>query len=844
MDSLDPSPAATPPAASSGQNEQDHALQAIFDNVSVALFLIDEHRRCLYLNPAAARLTGHLAEGARGKLLHELIHQRRPDGNACVPEECLFHQALAGRRRQQGEEFFLHKSGDFYPAEYAVAPLDEANPASHVLVELREVVRLRPPPPERRHRGSAKTAGAVLEPPGTILVTGGDTQICEHLRLLLQDRYAVRVASNESAALQSVIESPPDVVLAVGPPSESKGGSLLEQLRLDSRTSRTPVILISLGEIEDSRIRAMRAGPDDSLSYPFADDELLARVSTHLDLARMRRALSDDTDDLIHQLEIERQRLQAAVEREQDVRQTAQLLNQLGQLLLGERDPQRLTQRITDLATQLTTAEFGAFFHNVLNERGESYLLYTLSGVPREAFERFPMPRNTAVFAPTFRGEATVRSPDITKDPRYGKNDPYYGMPKGHLPVRSYLAVPVVSRSGAVQGGLFFGHSAPDVFTEQHEARAIGIAATAAVALDNARLFSAAEQSEERYRFLAESIPHMVWTASPDGAIDYVNRQAGDYFGVPGEALIGSGWMNGVHPDDREQAAARWTQSLASGETFEAGFRLRRGSDGSYRWHLARGHAMRAGDGSIVKWFGTCTDFDDQKRIETELRLANQDLEQFAYSASHDLQEPLRQVATFSQLLQRRYSHSLGDQANEFIRYIVEGALRMEALVHDLLAYTQAASLRDGHEGKVDVNDVLVRVQSNLRMAIDENRATIEYEALPAVSVPGVQLLQLFQNLVGNSIKYRSDDPPRIRISAEPRGGMYLFVLEDNGIGIEPQYAKLIFGLFKRLHGGSRYAGTGIGLAICQKIVEHYGGEIWVESELGAGARFFFSLPA
>lgn len=170
-------------------------------------------------------------------------------------------------------------------------------------------------------------------------------------------------------------------------------------------------------------------------------------------------------------------------------------INRVGQALVSELDQDQLVQAITDAATELTGAQFGAFFYNVVNEKGEAYTLYTISGVPREAFERFPMPRNTAVFDPTFRGEGVVRIGDVTRDPRYGKNPPYYGMPKGHLPVRSYLAAPVISRSGEVLGGLFFGHKDPDVFTERAEQVLVGVAAQAAIALDNARLYRNAQDA-------------------------------------------------------------------------------------------------------------------------------------------------------------------------------------------------------------------------------------------------------------------------------------------------------------------------------------------------------------
>jgi PAS domain S-box-containing protein len=192
---------------------------------------------------------------------------------------------------------------------------------------------------------------------------------------------------------------------------------------------------------------------------------------------------------------------------EEQAREEAALIeaiNQVGRALAAELDLQKLVQAITDAATDLTGAQFGAFFYNVLNEQGESYVLYTLSGAPRAAFERFPMPRNTAIFDPTFRGDGVVRIHDVLQDPRYGKNPPYYGMPEGHLPVRSYLAVPVISRAGDVLGGLFFGHGEPGRFAERAERLVVGIAAQAAVALDNAHLYRSVQDAVRvRDEFLA-----------------------------------------------------------------------------------------------------------------------------------------------------------------------------------------------------------------------------------------------------------------------------------------------------------------------------------------------------
>ena len=307
--------------------------------------------------------------------------------------------------------------------------------------------------------------------------------------------------------------------------------------------------------------------------------------------------------------------------------EAVETVNRVGQMLAGELDLHNLVQAVTDAATELTGAHFGSFFYNVLDERGASFMLYTLSGVPREAFAHFPMPRATDLFGPTFRGEGTIRIDDVKQDPRYGKNSPYYGMPEGHLPVTSYLAVPVVSRSGEVIGGLFFGHEAAGVFTERAARIVEGLAAQAAVAVDNARLFEAAkaesakaEANERYYRFLAEAIPQIVWTAHPDGATDYFNQRWYDYTGVNAGEALDWGWSRVLHPEDMQLSIERWKRAVETGEVYEIEYRFRRASDGQYRWHLGRALPLRGEGGEIIKWFGTCTDIDDRKRAEEAQR--------------------------------------------------------------------------------------------------------------------------------------------------------------------------------------------------------------------------------
>jgi signal transduction histidine kinase len=225
-----------------------------------------------------------------------------------------------------------------------------------------------------------------------------------------------------------------------------------------------------------------------------------------------------------------------------------------------------------------------------------------------------------------------------------------------------------------------------------------------------------------------------------------------------------------------------------------------------------------------------------------ELARSNADLQQFAYVASHDLKEPLRMVASYTQLLARRYKGKLDSDADEFIRYAVDGANRMQWLINDLLAYSRV-TVQDKVFEEVDCNSVLEEVLSDLRVAVEESRAVVTRDPLPTVMADRVQLGQLFQNLIGNAIKFHGKEPPQVHVSAERRPTEWLFLVRDNGVGLDPEYAERIFVIFQRLHNREEYPGTGIGLAICKKIVERHGGRIWVVSQTGQGATFHFTLP-
>jgi PAS domain S-box-containing protein len=365
---------------------------------------------------------------------------------------------------------------------------------------------------------------------------------------------------------------------------------------------------------------------------------------------------------------------------------------------------------------------------------------------------------------------------------------------------------------------------------------------------------------ERQFRELADAMPQIVWGARPDGHFDYYNRRWYAFTGRPEGTGGDASWADVVHPDDQKESLERWHAAIKSGDAYEIEYRLKR-KDGDYRWYLTRALPVRDHDATITRWFGTCTDIDERKRTEDQLRSSavmlvqsNRELEDFATVASHDLQEPLRKIQSFVGCLRDEQSATLNPEGRDYLDRIQNAASRMTILVADLLEFSRISS-----KGKafipVDLNEVIAGVVSDLEARLAQTGGRVEISALPTIASDATQMRQLLQNLISNALKFhRTDAAPVVRVSAEiidstdtngraQPGGTCRISVADNGIGFDEKYLDRVFTIFQRLHGRGDYEGTGIGLAVCRKIVERHGGTITARSKPGRGSTFMVSMP-
>jgi PAS domain S-box-containing protein len=371
----------------------------------------------------------------------------------------------------------------------------------------------------------------------------------------------------------------------------------------------------------------------------------------------------------------------------------------------------------------------------------------------------------------------------------------------------------------------------------------------------------ALQEVQEGFRSAFEHAPigmALFSVAAEDrGRLLEVNRSLSEITGYSTQQLLEMDLRSITHPDDVESERPL-TEQLLEGDipnyTVEKRYVHR---DGRHVWVTHNASTVHDSSGRMLYGVAQVEDVTARKNAEerlaalaaeleeraTELERSNADLQQFAYAASHDLSEPLRMVSSYVQLLSKRYKDKLDSDANEFIDFAVDGATRMQALIDGLLVYSRAGTA-DYTTELVDTKEVLRSTLSSIRTSLEESGVTLVIDPLPTVRGDPTQLSQLFQNLVSNAIKFVADEPPRIHITARRDNGEWRFTVQDNGIGIEPAHAERIFAVFQRLHGRGEYPGSGVGLAICKRIVERHGGRIWVEPTPGGGSTFCFTIPA
>ena len=371
------------------------------------------------------------------------------------------------------------------------------------------------------------------------------------------------------------------------------------------------------------------------------------------------------------------------------------------------------------------------------------------------------------------------------------------------------------------------------------------------------------EESEIRFRQLADSMPQMVWATLPDGYHEYFNQQWYEYTGLSFEQTKASAWASVLHPDDTTRTWDVWRNCLETGDLYQIEYRMRR-ADGQYRWFLARATPARDEAGNIVRWYGTCTDVDDQKRqadvlealvqqrtvdlqrAKDDLERSNFDLIQFASVASHDLKEPLRKVRAFGTMLETLLADKLDEQEHDLFARMISASARMQALIDDVLRLSKLSDTSVNFQ-PTDLNEIVDGIRDDLDVTIREREAVLLVGPLPTLmAVPG-QMHQLFQNLISNALKFNTGPQPTIQISTVSNGAEtdneVIITVADNGIGFDAKYKDQIFGMFKRLHGRSAFAGTGIGLTICKKIVDNHRGRIEADSKPGEGTTFTITLP-
>jgi PAS domain S-box-containing protein len=590
--------------------------------------------------------------------------------------------------------------------------------------------------------------------------------------------------------------------------------------------------------------------------------------------------------------------LEARVVQVREEARTLELLNRTGVAVAAELDLEKLVQMVTDAGVELSHAEFGAFFYNVIRDTGESYTLYTLSGAPREAFEKFPMPRNTAIFEPTFRGRGPVRSDDILADARYGKSAPYHGMPKGHLPVRSYLAVPVTSRSGEVLGGLFFGHARTGVFNERAERIVTALAAQAAVAIDNARLYqmsqrevvartqaeqelqrlnetleqraaeraaqlasslSKLEDTERRFRLLVEGVTdYAIYMLDPTGHIVNWNPGAERIKGYSRDEIIGRHLSTFYTPEDRDEGVPQRALEIAerTGKYEAEGWRVRK--DESTFWAGVVINAIRGAGGELFGFAKITRDLTERRAADERARQAQkmEGIGQITGGVAHDFNNLLTIIIGNLETVQRNLSAPDSDRTRllRSTENALRGARRAETLTQRLLAFSRQQPL---DPKPLDLGRLVTGISDLLRRTLGE-QITIETAYGGGLWTAHADPNQLEVAILNLAVNARDAMPNGGKLTLETANihldekyastqsevlpGQYVMLaVTDNGCGMPPDVKAKAFDPFFTTKDIGH--GTGLGLSQVYGFVKQSRGHVKIYSEVGEGTTIKIYLP-
>lgn len=610
-------------------------------------------------------------------------------------------------------------------------------------------------------------------------------------KLLTAQGYQVYRAICGQLALNVAIAHCPDLILLDVRMPGMNGYEVCRRLKATGETEQIPVIFLSVLDDINDKLHAFRVGGADYIVKPFQVEEVLARIDKQVGLQKLQQKLKEQNFQL-----------------QQSQSLLASILNSSLDSVVAYSAVRNSEGNIVDFQWLLINPAAEKFYGLLLNEIVGKNLLAELSQV-----------RNNGLFD---------------------------------------LYVSVVETGETVDREFSYEHQRDTIVWLHLVAVKLndGLAVTFRNITARKQAEIALRDSEERFRAIFEQAAVGIAKTALGGQFMRVNPGFCQIVGYPESELLQQNWQAITHPDDIE-ADREYVRLLLSGkiQTFSLEKRLLC-KDQAVRWANVTVSAMRDVKGTPQYLICAIEDISQRKLVqemlqaslETQTRYAqeltrsNAELEQFAYVASHDLQAPLSTIAGYAQLLEKRCNDQLDAPGNKFIRNIVNACGRMQALIDDLLEYSRVGRSEKPFE-LIDCNLVFEDACANLQLAIRQNQASVTRGDLPKVRGDSFQLLQLFQNLIGNAIKYRSSEAPMVQVGASRQGNNWVFSVQDNGIGIAEQYHQRIFQIFQRLHTQKQYSGTGIGLAICQRIAERHGGRLWLESEPNRGSTFYFSMP-